>query len=606
MGPRAVRGIAQVTEAPTVPTDPIAFLQRQTRRTVELVAKTRMVVDRNGEGYSQAIQTATREEEYRFIDQALHARGINGPAGEDAKARAHKEDLRTEDDMRMVAKSDVPKERLDELQAQAAQIKSMEMMAGIAAKKALAALPQPEREALVMALVDNDGLNAVLKHCPDDTRAVIEASKRGKGEKYDPSKEEKGIFDALTDPEFYETMGRLLPGTLARAGAGFVEGLGDVPLVGRLAKPLTAPLARGLRHGADALDGAFGADPIYENNPQAKMWNEVLAGGSGHLLAGAATAGLGELEMAGYVETTVETVEFLQGIEDLAGAYDRAKNVVDLCVGTLLPLQAALLRYFGGDRKGALEEISAALDAAIDVLANFLGEKTRPEKAAREKESRQQEHFQRRDRLDAAREAGGKSPYHTEQGAQQAYERDRKGEASPVAGKLDVRGWAKLADVLLEQIAAALKEALVALKNLLLSRLDKDPKTVDDQLAKEIATAGGAVVGNIFEAIADPIAKAAAQALDSHFIRPWLVKNAGYDVVDFSFADDFGDTRRGLRVCWNGLKRMRKQLQLIRYCCSDARPTKIERQNRLHRALAHCSSDGSLPIRFLIFSASCR
>jgi hypothetical protein len=85
-----------------------------------------------------------------------------------------------------------------------------------------------------------------------------------------------------------------------------------------------------------------------------------------------------------------------------------------------------------------------------------------------------------------------------------------------------------------------------------------------------------------------------------------LMGNAGYDVIDFSFADDFGDTRQGLLVCWDGLKRMRKQLQLIRYCCSDARPTKIESHNWFHRVLAHCSSGGSLPIRFLIFSASCR
>src|SRR4030095_12710272 len=85
-----------------------------------------------------------------------------------------------------------------------------------------------------------------------------------------------------------------------------------------------------------------------------------------------------------------------------------------------------------------------------------------------------------------------------------------------------------------------------------------------------------------------------------------LTGNAGYNVIDFFFPDDFGDAQRGLLVCWNGLKRMRKQMQLVRYCCSNARPAKIESQNWIHRVLAHCSSGGSLPIRFLIFSASCR
>ena len=45
---------------------------------------------------------------------------------------------------------------------------------------------------------------------------------------------------------------------------------------------------------------------------------------------------------------------------------------------------------------------------------------------------------------------------------------------------------------------------------------------------------------------------------------------------NFAGADDFGDAQRGLLVCRNGLERGRKQLQLIRYRCSDARPAKIE------------------------------
>src|SRR4029453_10077536 len=34
--------------------------------------------------------------------------------------------------------------------------------------------------------------------------------------------------------------------------------------------------------------------------------------------------------------------------------------------------------------------------------------------------------------------------------------------------------------------------------------------------------------------------------------------NTGYDMIDFSFADDFRNTRGSVLVCWNGLKRMRQ------------------------------------------------
>jgi hypothetical protein len=39
-----------------------------------------------------------------------------------------------------------------------------------------------------------------------------------------------------------------------------------------------------------------------------------------------------------------------------------------------------------------------------------------------------------------------------------------------------------------------------------------------------------------------------------------LARNTGHNMIDLSFANDFCDSRRGLLVCWNSLKRVRQQL----------------------------------------------
>src|SRR6266404_756042 len=85
-----------------------------------------------------------------------------------------------------------------------------------------------------------------------------------------------------------------------------------------------------------------------------------------------------------------------------------------------------------------------------------------------------------------------------------------------------------------------------------------------------------------------------------------LTRDARHDMVDLFFANNFRDPRCRFFMCWNGLQRMRQHLQLIRDRHSYARPPKIQTQNPIHRAPRHCNSGGSLPIKSLIFSASCR
>src|SRR4029077_3767812 len=85
-----------------------------------------------------------------------------------------------------------------------------------------------------------------------------------------------------------------------------------------------------------------------------------------------------------------------------------------------------------------------------------------------------------------------------------------------------------------------------------------------------------------------------------------LTRDARYYVVDLLFANNFRDPRCRFLICWNGLQRMRQHLQLIRDRHSDARAPKIQTQNPIHRAPRHCNSGGSLPIKSLIFSPSCR
>src|SRR6476469_10813172 len=85
-----------------------------------------------------------------------------------------------------------------------------------------------------------------------------------------------------------------------------------------------------------------------------------------------------------------------------------------------------------------------------------------------------------------------------------------------------------------------------------------------------------------------------------------LTRDARYHVVDLLFANNFRDTQCRFFICWNGLERMRQHLQFIRDRHSDARAPKIQTQNPIHRAPRHCNSGGSLPIKSLIRSASCR
>src|SRR5215211_5838617 len=85
-----------------------------------------------------------------------------------------------------------------------------------------------------------------------------------------------------------------------------------------------------------------------------------------------------------------------------------------------------------------------------------------------------------------------------------------------------------------------------------------------------------------------------------------LTWDARYHVVDLLFTNNFRNPQYRFFVCWNGLQRMRQHLQLIRDRHSDARASKIQTQNPIHYAPRHCNSGGSLPIKSLIFSASCR